>query len=160
MASLADRLGAVNLNADYEFQHEDRSDGTASARHHILGLGASSLHTPAPGWKLMPSLRYNLQRDRDNLIGQTDQTALVSASVALESPWGLDAGAGYSRNLVLNVVNPGSDRRSASASLGYNIDKNKDHRLTVRFAQNDNRFDTVGQDYKEMIWEAGLTNRF
>ena len=35
-----------------------------------------------------------------------------------------------------------------------------DRRITVRFRQNDNRFGTGGQDYKESIWEAGLTDRF
>lgn len=160
LASYADRLGPVNLNLDYEFQNEDRSDETVNGSHHILGVGANSMHQLKPGWKLRPSLRYNLQRDRDNLIGKTDQTGLVTADAALESPWGLDAGAGYSRNLVLTAVNPGSDRRSASASLGYNILKKPEHRVTVRFRQNDNRFGAAGQDFKETIWEAGLTNRF
>lgn len=160
LASLEDRLGPVNLSLDYEFQNEDRSDATLRGSHHILGAGANSLHRFMPGWKLRPSLRYNLQRDRDNLIGKTDQAALVTANAALESPWGLDAGAGYSRNLVLNAVNPGSDRRSASASLGYNILKKPEHRVTARFRQNDNRFGAAGQDFKETIWEAGLTNRF
>ncbi len=160
LTSFADRFGPVNLNLDYELQHEDRSDGTASGLHHILGIGASSVHQLKPGWRLMPSLRYNLQRDRDNLIGKTDQTGLVAGTLALASPWGLDAGAGYSRNLVLNAVDPGSDRRSASASLGYNILKKPEHRVTLRFRQNDNRFGTSGQDFKETILEAGLTNRF
>jgi len=160
ITSAADRLGPVNLNLDYEFQNEDHSDGTVSARHHIFGAGASSLHQFMPGWKLMPSLRYNLQRDRDNLLANTGQAGLVTASLTCVSPWGLDAGAGYSRNLVLNPVSPGSDRRSLSASLGYNILKKPEHRLTLRYSQNDNRFSTAGQNFTETVWAAGLTNRF
>ncbi|MDO8803746.1 MAG: hypothetical protein Q7R35_04895 [Elusimicrobiota bacterium] len=160
LANYADRLGPVNLNLDYEFQNEDRTDKTVNGKHHIFGIGASSMHQLAAGWKLMPSLRYNLQHDRDTLLNSTDQAGLIMANVACESPWGLDAGAGYSRNLVLTGINPGSDRRSASASIGYNILKKPDHRVTLRYRQNDNRFDTTSQNFKETIWEAGLTNRF
>ncbi len=160
LANYADRFGPVNFNLDYEFQDENRSDGTVKGRHHIFGAGASSMHQLSAGWKLMPSLRYNLQRDRDNLLGDTDQAGLVMANVACVSPWGLDAGAGYSRNLVLNGVNPGSDRRAASASIGYNIHKRPEHRVTLRFMKNDNRFSTAGQDFKEAVLEAGLVNRF
>ena len=160
LANYSDRFGPVNLNVDYEFQNENRSDGTVKGSHHILGVGASSMHQLAAGWKLMPSLRYNLQRDRDNLLADNDQAGLVMANVACESPWGLDAGAGYSRNLVLNGINPGSDRRSASASVGYNIRRKPEHRVTLRYKQNNNRFSAAGQDFKETVLEAGLVNRF
>lgn len=160
LASYADRFGPVNLNLDYEFQNEDRSDGTMNGKHHIFGIGASSAHQLAAGWKLMPSLRYNLQHDRDALLNNTDQAGLIMANVACEAPWGLDAGAGFSRNLVLAGINPGSDRRSASASIGYNIRMRPEHRLTLRYRNNDNRFDAAGQNFREIIWEAGLVNRF
>ena len=60
----------------------------------------------------------------------------------------------------LNAVNPGSDRRTLSASIGYNIFKRPEHRFEIRFNQNDNRFETLGQDFKESVWQAALTDRF
>lgn len=159
-SSVSDRLGPVNATLDYEFQHQDKSDGTQSGRHHILGLGLSSLHPLRSGFKLMPSVRWNLQRDRDNLVGKADQTNLLTANMVVESPWGADAGMGYSRNLVLNAVNPGADRRSLTASLGYDILRHAERRAELRFRQNDNRFTTAGQDFKETVWELAFNVRF
>lgn len=159
VASAADRLGPVNAALDYEFQDEDRSDGTVLARHHVLGLGLSSAHAVPGGLTLMPSLRFNLQRDRDGLTGKSDQADVLTANLAARSARGFDAGLGWSRSLVLNAVNPGADRRSWTASAGYDIVRGGVHRLELRLRQNDNRFGTPGKDFKESVWELALNSR-
>ncbi|MBI3504174.1 MAG: hypothetical protein HY059_04980 [Proteobacteria bacterium] len=159
LSSASDRYGPVSVTLDYEFQHEDKSDQTESLRHHIFGVGANAFFT-VKEWKLSEGLRYDLQRDRDNLLGLTDQTGTVKANAMIASPWGVDGGATYSRSLVLNAVNPGNDRRAWTASLGYNVLKKEEHRVELRFRHTDNRFQTPNQDYKEMVWEFALNNRF
>jgi len=160
ITSAEDRYGPLRLSVEYEFQHEDESDATASARHHIVGVEGTFLHKFKAGWRLMAATRWNLQRDRDNPTAKTDQTTDITSNLRITSPWGVDAGAGYSRNLALPAADPGSERRTLSASIGYNILKREEHRIEVRFRRNDNQFKTPGQDFKEMFWEISLTNRF
>jgi hypothetical protein len=157
--SLADRVGPVSLQVDYEVQKEDKSDGSVSLLHHILGVGSNALLT-AKDWKFIEGLRWDLQRDRDNLLGTTDQTGTVKANVLVVSPWAVDGGVTYTRMLVLNAQNPGNDRRSWAASLGANILRKEDHRVELRFRENDNRFGAPDQDYKEMTWEFSLNDKF
>lgn len=159
VSSVADRFGPLSLEVDYEFQHEDKSDATASARHHILGIASSALFK-AKDWKFAPGLKWDLQRDRDNLIGKTDQTGTVRANALVTSPWGADLGGTYSRALVLPATSPGNDRRTWLGSLGYNILHKDDHRVEIRFKQNDNRFDDPDKDFKEMVWEFELKDKF
>lgn len=156
ISSAADRLGPLSLSVDYEFQHEDHSDATLTARHHILGGAANLAKEWGSGWKANAGARWDLQKDRDNLIAKVDQTGTGSYSAGIETPWGLDAGGGYTRTLVLPSENPGSDRRVINASLGYSVLKRRELRLELRFKQNDNRFDTPELDFKEMVWEAGV----
>lgn len=161
VSSMSDRLGPLSVTVDYEFQHEDKSDAQQSARHHILGLAGAAVFSSAKGWKLSPAARWNLQRDRDNLTVLTEQTGGLTANLNAESPWGIDASGGYSRNLVLATApEAGSDRRTYSATLGWNILKSADHRLELRYRQNDNIFEAPAQDFKEIIVQASLTNRF
>lgn len=159
ITSLADRFGPLSLQVDYELQKEDKSDGTTDVLHHILGIGSNML-TTYKDWKFAEGLRWDLQRDRDNNLATTDQNGTVTANARVTSPWGADSGVTYTRNLVLNAQNPGNDRRSWVASLGYNILKREDERVELRFRENDNRFTTDAQDYKEMVWELALNNKF
>lgn len=159
ISSLNDRLGPLSVTVDYEYQNEDKSDGSSSLRHHILGIGSSMLHKFLNGWSVNEGVRWDLQRDRDNLAVATDQTGTVKGNAAATSPWGVDAGASYSRSLVMNANAPGNDRRVWTSSIGYNIFKKPEHRVEIRFKQNDNRFQAPNQDYKETIWEFALTNR-
>jgi hypothetical protein len=160
ISSVSDRFGPFSLTAEYTFQHEDKSDGSESFRHHIFGVGSNFFWQHATGWKIAQGVRWDLQRDRDNLIAKTDQTGTVKLNANVTTPWGVDGGTTYSRTLVANAVNPGNDRRAWTASLGYNILKSDAHRVEFRWRQNDNRFDDPGQDYKEMTWEFALNNRF
>ena len=159
ISSVNDRIGPLSLTVDYEYQNEDKSDGSTSLRHHILGVGSSMLNKFTNGWVLNEGLRWDLQRDRDNLLPATDQTGTVKANVGATSPWGVDSGASYSRSLVMNANNPGNDRRVWTGSLGYNIFNKPANRIELRFHQNDNRFQAPNQDYKETVWEIALTNR-
>ena len=154
--NVTDRFGPLDASVDYEFQHEDVSDGGSSARHHILGLSLSSSHEPWAGIRVMPSLRYNLQRDRDNVAALTDQTTVVNANLRVKFPGEIDANAGYNRNLVLNAANPNADRRSYVVAIGYNLFKRSDDRVELRFKQNDNRFSTPDKDFKETVGELSL----
>ncbi|HXS99366.1 MAG TPA: hypothetical protein VN915_01695 [Elusimicrobiota bacterium] len=157
--SVADRFGPLSLQVDYEIQKEDKSDGTVSLLHHILGVGSNSM-VMIQKWKVVEGLRWDLQRDRDNLMGTTDQTGTVKANVLVVSPWAVDGGVTYTRMLVINALNPGNDRRSWAASLGANVMHSEDHRVELRYRQNDNRFGTPGQDYKEMTWELSVNDKF
>jgi hypothetical protein len=159
ISTLADRLGPLSGSVDYEFQHEDVSDGSMSQRHHILGV-TGACPVEFKGWKATPGARWNLQRDRDNLVPSLSQTGQFSGTLTLETPWGVDAGGGWSRNLVLVPDGNGSDRRTTSASLGWNILKNPDNRLEFKFKQNDNRFEQPDQDFKEMIFQGSLATKF
>lgn len=159
IAGVADTFGPLSLSVDYEYQHEDGSRGDYSRRHHILGVGATFSKQSASGWKLTQALHCDMQRDRDNLIPATDQSTLYNGTLFLESPWGLEANAAASRSRVLPAQNPASDRRTFSAGMAYNLLKNKDRRVEVRYRQNDNRFATPDLDYKEMIWEASASLR-
>ena len=148
---VTDRFGPVSAQLDYEFQHEDKSDGTASARHHILGAGLGGFFDPAPGWHVTPNLHWTLQRDRDNVVATTDQTHVVTANLTVNTPYNADANVGYQRSLILNAVNPSADRRSFNAVIGYNVQRHGDYRLEARFTQNDNRFTSINQDFKEKV---------
>ncbi len=159
IASVADRFGPVALTVDYEFQHEDDSTGISSLRHHILGGGMTFVKEWTSGWKVTHALSANLQRDRDNLIPSTDQTSLLNGSLTVESPWGVEGSASASRNLIMPALIPGADRRTFGASLAYNLLKNRERRIEVRYRQNDNRFEQPDLDFKEMIWELALTAR-
>ena len=64
-----------------------------------------------------------------------------------------------SRSLVKPAQRPANDRLTFVSSLGYNLLKNRERRIEVRYRQNDNRFATPGLDFKEMIWELALTAR-
>lgn len=159
ISSVADRVGPLSLQVDYEVQKEDKTDGSVSIVHHILGVGSNAL-TEYRKWKFVEGLRWDLQRDRDMLMGVTDQTGTVRANAQVVSPWAVDGGVTYTRALVLNALNPGNDRRSWTASLGANILHKDEHRVELRFKQNDNRFGTASQDYKEMVWEFALNDKF
>lgn len=159
LASAADRIGPASVNLDYELQTEKRSDGTVDGRHHTLGIGLTSLHRWGD-WKLRPAVRWNLQRDRDDVLSAGGGADAWNLQFALESPWGLDAGAGWSRNITDNLAAPGADKQSWTASLGYNILGFREHRLELRFRRNDNEFGSPGQDFDETVWEISLVNRF
>lgn len=159
IAGLSDRFGALGLTADYEYQHEDNSNGTQSARHHVLGIGLNYAKEWKSGWKGSLGLRSDLQRDRDNLIPATDQTSLFNGTLLVESPWGVEASASASRNRVRPAQNPGMDRRTYAGTLAYNLLKNRERRVELRYRQNDNRFDLPDRDFKEMIWEVALSAR-
>jgi len=159
ISNLSDRFGPLALSVDYEYQHEDDSTGISSLRHHILGVGSSFAKEWQSGWKVTQGLTVNLQRDRDNLIPATDQTTLVNGTVIIESPWGVEAASSASRNRVRPALTPSTDRRTFSASLAYNLLKNRENRIEVRYRQNDNRFQLPDLDFKEMIWEVALSAR-
>lgn len=159
IGNIADRFGPLGLTVDYEYQHEDDSTGISSARHHILGAGSTFVKEFKSGWKVTQALSANMQRDRDNLIPATNHTVLYSGSLSIESPWGLDGSASASRNLVMPAQTSSSDRRTFSGTLGYNLLKNSERRIEVRYRQNDNRFQPTDLDFKEMIWEVALTAR-
>jgi len=154
-----DRFGPLSVEIDYELQKEDASDGSESLLHNIFGLGSTML-TKYKGWKFTEGLHWDLQRDRDQILNNTDQTSGIKANALAVSPWFADAGATYTRTLVLNATSPGNDRRTFLGALGYDFAGKPEHRLELSFRQNDNRFDTPGMDYKEMIWQLSLKDKF
>lgn len=161
IGSLNDRLGPLSLNVDYEFQHEDVSDASLSARHHILGIGGGGSFVLAKEWKLSPALRWNLQRDRDNLTSLTDQTGGITANLNLDAPWGLSLATGFSRNHTMPAASAtGSDRRTVHATLGWNIRKDENHRVELRYRKNDNRFEQPGLGFKETVVGLAISNKF
>ncbi len=152
----ADRIGPFAASFDYEYVYEDTSDETAKSRHHTLGGGLQSAHD-IKGIKLAPSLRWNMQRDRDNLTDVTDQTMGYTGTLSVETPWDLTGGFSYSRSLTLSALSPGNDKRVTNFNVGY---RRWGQNLEVRFKQNDNRFEEPDKDFKEMVWEVALKTTF
>lgn len=147
--NVADRFGKLDVGVDYEHQYEDKSDRTIRASHHIVAVNLGYSYVSKSSYSVTPKLAWTVQRDRDELLGLTDQTTVLTGNLAARSPWGGTASASYGRSLVRNAANPSTDRRSVTAMIGYDIRNNSDRHVEARYKHNSNNSTRSGQDFTE-----------
>jgi hypothetical protein len=154
--SVADKFYTVDTGLDYEHQNVFKTDHTQREQHDTVGMTFGTSRDLPLGVKVTPNFHWSYQIDQDLLAATTDVTRGFTASLAFKFPHAVDSNLGYSDTAVRNESGPSSDKRTYTATAGYNIHNNDKTRIELHYKRNENTFSDSNKDYQENVGEINL----
>nr|MDA8130248.1 hypothetical protein [Elusimicrobiota bacterium] len=151
--SLSDRWGPLSGTFDYEHRNEERVGQQKNSRD-LFGFGLSGFYR-LRDVILRPSVKWNLERDRDRTASVYNATAQSYLGLSAENlAPGVSASFSYRRSSALQAGADDVMRGVLDLRCNYKVPWREGDSLEAGYRSGVNDFSTSSKNYRERVWEA------